>query len=53
MNRLALATALLLPLLAACANESAVTEASGPMRALNPGKWTATANDIRAATATP
>lgn len=39
--------AFLLPLLAACADKGAAPLVSGPVRPLNPSKWTASVNDLR------
>jgi hypothetical protein len=39
---------LLLPLaLAACAGHPPLAEASGPLRSMNAGRWTPTADDLR------
>ncbi|HYD70745.1 hypothetical protein [Azospirillum sp.] len=45
MHRLTLA--LLLFVLPGCADDAPPTDASGPLRALNPGRWTPGADDLR------
>jgi len=42
---------LLLLALPGCADDAPPTDPSGPLRALNPGRWTPTADDLRAPSA--